>query len=147
MSGPKALLDSNVLIASVVEAHKRHQASSAMIAGHAPRAFAVAAHSFAETYSTLTRQSPTAPFRWSAEDAWAAVESLAAHTVLVGLSPGQTFEAIRTYAAQRGVGARLYDRLIGQAAVEHQLTQIVTWNVAHFRSLFPGLDIVTPSSA
>lgn len=65
-------------------------------------------------------------------------------TALVGLSAPQSFEAIRGYAQDGGVGARLYDRLIGQAAVAHDIPAIVTWNVRHMRGLFPGVRVVTP---
>ncbi len=146
MSAPDALLDSNVLIAAVAEAHEHHEASLSLIAGRPPRSFAVAAHSFAETYSTLTRRSAGAPFQWSAQEAWAAVESLAAATVLVGLSPAQTFDVVRAYALAGGVGPRLYDRLIGEAAVQHGLRRLVTWNVAHMRGLFPELEVVDPTA-
>ena len=145
MSGAQALLDSNVLIAAVAEAHEHHEPSLALIAKRSPRTFAVTAYSYAEAYSTLTRRSPTSPFQWTAEEAWAALESVAALSVLVGLSPGQTFDAVRAYAAQGGVGPRLHDRLIGQAALEHDLPRIVTWNVARMRGLFPGVEVVDPA--
>ena len=56
----------------------------------------------------------------------------------------QTFHAIRRYAQGGGIGARLYDRLIGEAAAAHAIPQIVTWNGGHMRSLFPKLTITTP---
>ena len=144
MATPAALLDSNVIIAMVAEAHQHHTASIALLASpDAPR-FAVSAHSFAESYSTLTRRSAASPFRWSAEDAWAAIESVAAVTTLVGLTPGQTFDTLRDYAANRDVGARLYDRLIGQAAVQYDINTIITWNIGHMRDLFPDLNVLDP---
>jgi len=104
----------------------------------------VASHSYAEAYATLTRFGERAPFRFTAAEAWAALESIAAVTDLIGLTPAQTFAAIRAYSQENGVGARLYDRLIGEAATAHELPAIVTWNVGHMKSLFPSLDIVTP---
>ena len=65
-------------------------------------------------------------FRWSATEAWATLESVAAATLLVGLTPAQTFDTIRDHAKAGGVGARLYDRLIGQVAVQYGLHDIVT---------------------
>ena len=111
--------------------------------GNGPR-FAVAAHSYAETYSTLTRKGGPAPFDFSPAQAWAALESLRAVTDLVGLSPAQTLAAVRGYADGGGVGPRLYDRLIGEAAVAHGVPHIVTWNAAHMRGLFPRLAVSTP---
>lgn len=145
MSGPDALLDTNVVIAMVSEAHEHHEASIALADGSRTGRFAVAAHSHAEAYSTLTRRGATSPFRWSSVEAWAAIESVGAITVLVGLTPGQTLETIRSYAEAGGVGARLYDRLIGQVAVQYGIPTVVTWNIGHMHNLFPNLEVVTPA--
>ncbi len=80
----------------------------------------------------------------TADEAWAALESVRAVTALVGLTAPQSFEAVRGYAQGGGIGARLYDRLIGEAAVAHDIPMIVTWNVRHMRGLFPGLRVVAP---
>ncbi len=143
----EALLDSNVVIAMVAEAHEHHAASAALLPAGGERRFAVAAHSYAEAYATLTRQGASAVFRWSAADAWGTLESVAAATVLVGLSPAQTFDTVRRYAEDGGIGARLYDRLIGQVAVQYAISRIITWNVRHMRGLFPSLDVRNPAAA
>lgn len=145
MSGPEALLDSNVLVAMVAEAHEHHESSYVLASSARTGRFAVAAHSYAEAYSTLTRRTLSAPFRWAPAEAWAALESVAAITSLVGLTPGQTFETVRSYAEADGVGARLYDRLIGQVAVQYGISKIVTWNIGHMRDLFSKLEVVTPA--
>jgi predicted nucleic acid-binding protein len=147
MATIEALLDSNVIIAMLDERHVHHAASSALVTGGDVKTFAVAAHSYAEAYTTLTRRNASAVFLWTAEQAWAALESVAAATVLVGLSPAQTFDAVRSYAAEGQIGPRLYDRLIGQVAVQYGIARIVTWNVKHMRDLFPGLDVVDPARA
>ena len=144
MATIEALLDSNVVIAMVAEAHEHHGASVSLGASGTEGRYAVAAHSFAEAYSTLTRRAERAPFRWSAEEAWSALESVAAITRLVGLSPAQTLETVCGYAENGGVGARLYDRLIGQVAVQYGIPRIVTWNVGHMRDLFPQLEVLSP---
>ena len=134
------------MIAILAEAHEHHTASLALVAGPKPAHFAVSAHSYAEAYSTLTRGGDRAPFGFSAGEAWAALASLRAITGLVGLTAAQTFEATGLYAASGGIGSRLYDALIGGAAVVHGIPGIVTWNVAHMRSLFPNLDVLTPKA-
>jgi predicted nucleic acid-binding protein len=139
------LLDSNVVIAMLAEDHEHHAASLALLVGEDRGAFAVAAHSYAEAYSTLTRRGEHAPFRFTAAEAWAALESVRAVTSLVGLTAAQTFDAVRQYADSGGIGARLYDRLIGEVAVAHGIGRIVTWNTGHMRSLFPTVEIITPA--
>lgn len=138
-----ALLDSNVLIAILAEAHEHHVASLDLLTGKRGQ-FAIAAHSYAETFTTLTRRGEFGPFRFSSEEAWAALESVRAVTALVGLTPAQTFDAVRNYAQSGGIGARLYDKLIGEAALIHEIPSLVTWNVGHMRGLFPTLNILTP---
>jgi len=139
-----ALLDSNVVIAMLVEAHEHHAPSSNLFADDGRWQFAVAAHSFAEAYSTLTRRTERAPFRFTPEEARAALDSIRAITILVGLTPARTYAAIRDYAQGGGIGARLYDRLIGEAAVANGIGRIVTWNVGHMQRLFPNIDVMTP---
>lgn len=144
MSKVLALLDSNVVIASVAVEHEHHKASAALLNEFSFRSFAVAAHSYSEAFSSLTRRSRGAPFEFDPEDAMAALESVAAQCVLIGLTHAQTFDAIRDFAGVRGIGPRLYDKLIGETAVVNGIACIVTWNVAHFTSLFPTLTVVGP---
>lgn len=146
MSKPRALLDSNVIIASVAEAHEHHESSIKLFGLTPIQTFAVASHSYSEAYSILTRKAQSSPFKWSSVDALAALESVAARCVLVGLTHAQTFDAIREFAGDGGMGPRLYDKLIGQTAVVNGLSAIVTWNVGYMSSLFPSIDVFDPAS-
>jgi predicted nucleic acid-binding protein len=139
-----ALLDSNVVIAMLAEAHEHHRPSLALFDEPSHPSFAIAAHSYAEIYSTLTRRGERAPFHFTAEEAWAALESVRAVTALIGLTAAQTFDTVRKFAQTGGIGARLYDRLIGEVALIQGISMIVTWNIGHMSSLFPGLRVVTP---
>ena len=140
-----ALLDSNVIIACVAEAHEHHAASLALLTECDATSFAIDAHSFAEAYTTLTRSGEHAPFGFTADEARAALESLRAVTRLVGLTPSQTFDTIRRFAAEGGIGSRLYDALIGQSAVVHGIPAIITWNTRHMAGLFRGMTVSTPA--
>ncbi len=147
MTAPAAaLLDSNVVVAILSEAHEHHQASLTLLTGADPARYAISAHSYAEAYSTLTRCGDRAPFQFSAEEAWAALASLRAATILVGLTPAQAFDVVRAYSASGGIGPRLYDALIGRAAIVYSIPMIVTWNLGHMRGLFPDIGVVTPSA-
>jgi hypothetical protein len=61
------------------------------------------------------------------------LESVRAINALVGLTPAQTFDAIRRCVQTGGAGARICDRLIDRAAIAHDIKIIVTWNVALMR--------------
>ncbi len=144
---PEALLDSNVLVAAVTATHVHHTASAALFAEGSAGRWAVAAHSHAEAYNTLTKRSGPDPLGRSPADARKAVSGVAAVTVLVGLTPAQTLTAIERFADGGGVGARLFDFLIGEAARQAGLRRVITWNVGHFRGLFTDLRVLTPADA
>jgi predicted nucleic acid-binding protein len=141
------LIDTNVIVAALAEAHQHHAASLALFTAQPPLRMAVAAHSYAEAFTTLTRRGDHAPFRWPAQEAWAALESVAAATRLVGLTPAQSFEAVRDYAAAGHIGARIHDQLIARAAQAAGAAMLVTWNVGHLRGLAAGFDVRTPIAA
>jgi hypothetical protein len=107
--------------------------------------FAVAAHSFAEAYNTLTREGADAPFKFPPDEALAVLEDLRSHIDLLGPTPSQTFDSVRRYAQAGGIGPRLYDKLIGDVAVLHGIECIVTWNLKHMRGLFTSLIVQTPA--
>ncbi len=142
----RALIDSNMIIAAVAETHEHHSASFDVLRDSDPGALAVAAHSYAEAYGILTRRSERANFGFTAQEAWSALETVRATTTLVGLTANQTINAIRDYSRAGGVGASLYDKLIGEAAIVHAIPMIVTWNVSHMQGLFPNLQVVTPAT-
>ncbi len=146
MSDLLILVDTNVIIAALAEAHEHHAASIALFSAKPSLKLAVAAHCYAEAFSTLTRRSEHSPFRWPANEAWAALESVAAVTRLVGLTPAQSFEAVRDFAGAGNVGARIYDFMIARAAQTSRAELLVTWNVGHFRGLIEGLEVLTPAS-
>lgn len=142
---PGALLDSNVLVAALAETHQHHAESMALLVNAGSNRFCVAAHSYAEAFTTLTRQGGAAPFRRGPEEVVRALHSVAAATRLIGLTPAQTLEAVGSFAAAGGIGARIYDWLIGQAAVMAGVGAIITWNTGHMRSLFPRFIVLTPA--
>ncbi len=145
--GAEALLDSNVLVAAVVSTHDDNEPSAALLATASPGRFALAAHSFAEAFVTLTKQGPWAAFNWTARDALIGLEYVLPRLTVVGLSPAQTADAVRRYAQAGLIGARVYDHLIGSVAVHHAIPRIITLNLRHMRSLFPALDVVEPADA
>jgi len=141
------LLDSNVIVAGLEEDHSHHGPSVRILIAAENQRFGVAAHSYAEAFTTLTRRSGPSPYGWEPARAWASLESVSAVTALVGLTPTQTVWAVRAFSEHGGIGARIYDWLIGQAAIEAGIPRVVTWNISHLRPLFPQLDILTPDQA
>ncbi len=121
-----------------------HAPSLALFTSDPQQTIAVAAHSYAEAFTTLTRRSERSPFRRSSQEAWTSLEAIAAVTRLVGLTPAGSLAAVRDFAASGGIGARIYDYMIARAAQAAGAEALVTWNVGHFRGLIDGLDVRTP---
>ena len=142
MSAARTLVDTNVIVAAVEADHPHHLQSAALFTDN--RSLSVAAHSCAEAFDTLTRRGTNAPFGRPADKAWASLAAVLAVTDMVGLTAAQTLDTIRSFAERGGIGARLYDRLIGEVAVRNGIPAIVTWNVGHMRGLFPDLSVLTP---
>lgn len=141
----EALLDTNVIVAAADKDHAHHPHTIGFFDGSRSGRFAVAAHSFAEAFTTLSRRGASAVYRWPPTSVAQALDAARAATVLIGLTPAQTYDAMRSYAVGGGIGARVNDYLIGQAAVMHGVPAIVSLNVGHMRSLFPALDVRTPA--
>lgn len=142
----EALLDTNVVVAALVDSHPHHAPSFSLLDDET-RLFVVAAHSLAECFNTLTRRGGGMAYRWSPTDAWIGLRQVSAATRIVTLTSSQTLRAIRKYAEAGGVGPRLYDALIAEAAARAGLPRLITWNVAHMQSVAPHLDVVTPVQA
>ena len=140
-----ALVDSNALIAIVATEHQHHEASLRFGALFQRARFAVADHSFAGAYNTLTRAGPQGPARFTPDEAIAVLEDLHRRVDLLGLRPSQVFDGLRRYALAGGVGPRLNDKSIGDVAVFHGIGTIATWNRNHMIGLFPTLTVKTPS--
>ena len=141
----RVLLDSNVIVAAVIATHEHHPPSAAVFGSRRTTDIIVAAHSYAEAFTTLTRRGTCAPFQRSADEAWVALERLATLTTLVGVSPAQRFDATRRYASSGGISARLYDFLIGSSALAARAESIVIWNLGDYRPLFPDCIVETPT--
>lgn len=140
------LLDTNVIVASLYECHADHRDSLALLVERHGRGvpMLVAAHSIAEVFVTLTRRSGPSPVAWPAQRAADVLAGLRRSTTIVGLTPAQTAEAVDAFAAF-GIGPRLYDFLIGRAGLAAGATTLATWNLRHFRSLFPHSDVRSPA--
>ena len=138
----KTLVDSNVLIASLDESHVHHLPSYEVLEAFADDQLIVSAHSLSEAFNKLTRGVSTTAF--PPFQAATALRDFALRFVVHALTTDQTLAAMAEFARGGGRGPRLYDYLIGQIALVHGATRIVTWNVRDMTPLFPMLTVVTP---
>lgn len=145
MGRRRGLIDSNVLVASAGLGHQHHRASARLINDSQPLSFATARHCLTEFYNGATRGSVAGSEPLTPSAALGALGALEATLEVLDISADQHGEAIRRFAELGGRGARVYDYLIGHAALVHTIPLIVTWNVKHFTLLFPTLRVATPA--
>lgn len=124
--------------------HSSHADAIAFLNADNLPSLTIAAHSHAEIYVALTKRSGPAPILLDAIVARDALADLARITRVISLSASATVDAVQRFALI-GVGARLYDYLIGQTGVLHGAAAIVTFNPGHMRALFPTVAVHTPA--
>ncbi|MBV8972674.1 MAG: PIN domain-containing protein [Sphingomonadaceae bacterium] len=138
------LVDFNIIVAAIVDHHSSHADAMAFInAGDLPPLL-VAAHSYAEAYSTLTRRGGPQPYGLDPRRAVEGLRTIQSLSTTVAMNAEQTVSAVEAFA-DVGIGARLYDYLIGRTGVVYGANTIVTFNTAHLRALFPALAVRTPA--
>ncbi len=135
----KALLDSSILVAALVEAHPRHGESVVWLARarQGKVDLVIAAHSVAETFSVLTTL-PARP-RIDPSTAWLLLtESVLSVASLVTLSAADYRSTLARFAEQGLAGGVVYDGLIAAAAVKAGVDCIVTLDPKDFTRVWTG---------
>jgi len=143
----KALLDTSVLVAGLVESHPRHSESFLWLQQirQATVQGLIATHSVAETYAVLSTL-PVSP-RISPFAAWALVEhSVLPYLLSVDLGAPSVREVVERLSRQGLAGGIVYDALTAAAAVQGEAECIVTLNPDDFRRVAPprSLEVREP---
>lgn len=125
--------------------HQHHLPSLEALSAMVGKGYTTAVHCLSECYSNLTRTRTMGGLALTPQEAMVALERFEAALEVLSLSAGEHQTALRSFADAGGRGPRLYDYLIGYAAVVHFVPVIVTWNTRHFLPLFPQLRVLTPA--
>jgi predicted nucleic acid-binding protein len=132
----RALFDTSVLIAGLVEAHGKHSQSFPWLQKikHTEVQGLIAAHSIAETYAVLSTL-PVSP-RISPSAAWALLEhSILPFVQVVDLSAQETQVVVQRLSRQGLAGGVVYDALIAEAATKAKAECVVTLNISDFKRI------------
>ena len=138
----RALFDTSVLIAGLVEAHGKHVQSFPWLQKirHAEVQGLIAAHSIAETYAVLSTL-PVSP-RITPSAAWALLEhSILPFVQAVDLSDQETQVVVQRLSRQGFAGGVVYDALIAEAAKKGKAECVVTLNVSDFQRIAQGTSL------
>jgi predicted nucleic acid-binding protein len=135
------------MIPLLVRSDERHAAVAAEVdrrlAGG--ESMVLAAHTLAETYAVLTSLPP--PRRLSPRDARVLIERNFVQVAeqAVALDGPAYVELLGRMASQGVSGGRIYDAVIAACAERAGVATLLTFNVAHFRSLVgPRIEVVAP---
>ena len=134
----KVFLDTNVLIAAMVQKHAAHERALAVlerVQNGTDQGF-VSAHGLAELYGVLTKLPP--PLRHSPEQALLTIQENVLGYFKIASLDGTDYSALIRDAALAGIqGGTIYDAVLlksaGKAAVDH----IYTLNLKHFAAVAP----------
>jgi predicted nucleic acid-binding protein len=141
----RGLIDSNVLIAASDADHEHHADSLSFLRSVIDRRFVTSQRCTSETYSNLTRPRRGGGAGFTPSEAMAAIDRIEGKFDILSLTVANHHAALRAFANNGGTGPRVYDFLIGYAALVNGLPLIVTWNTRHFEPLFPSLRVTTPT--
>jgi predicted nucleic acid-binding protein len=144
----KVFLDTNVLVASVVQGHESHARAFAVLDRVQSKKDegAISAHSLAEMYAILTKLPP--PKRHSPEQALLSIEeNVVKHFKISSLTGSECIALIREAALSGVRGATIYDAVLLKCAEKAEPEKIFTFNLRHFQNVAPkniGSQIVAP---
>ena len=134
----RALFDTSVLVAAVVQAHSMHAKALPwlMRAQNRDLQLVLSSHSLAELYSSLTRL-PMSP-RITPDRASKIIDGvIAAADEIVPLSAEDYTSTIQRISEMGLAGGIVYDALIACAAEKARVECLVTFNASHFRRVWP----------
>ncbi len=134
----KVFLDTNVLLAAVLEKHAAHERAFAVlerVQNGKDEGF-VSSHSLAELYANLTKLPP--PFRHSPEQALLSIEENIFKYFKISSLTGGDYGALIREAALAGIlGGTIYDAVLLKCARKAGVDQIYTLNLKHFEAVAP----------
>jgi predicted nucleic acid-binding protein len=144
----RVLFDTSVLVPAVVQAHSMHARALPWLMraqSGGDLQLVLSSHSLAELYASLTRL-PVSP-RITPDRASRIIDGIvAAAREIVSLLPEDYTSTIQRISGMGLSGGIVYDALIARAAEKSMVEHLVTFNVSHFRRVWPEGEplLVTP---
>jgi predicted nucleic acid-binding protein len=131
----KVLFDTNILVASTIEAHPHHSISLPWIQQVRNRIIQgyISTHSIAELYAVMTRLPLAQPLNPQQIHELIVNNLESFHPV--DLESNDYLEIIRNVAVLNITGGGIYDAIIAQAALKANVDMLLTMNSKHFTRL------------
>ncbi len=139
----KALFDTSILIAALVEPHPMHERALPWL-GQAKAGsieMVVAGHTLAELYAVLSTL-PVKP-RIAPAVAWRLIhENVETRAKVVSLTPTEYTAVIKKISDSGLSGGIIYDALIAKVAQKSKIDRLLTFNGDHFKRVWPDGEAV-----
>ena len=135
----KVFLDTNVLIAAMVQKHTAHARALAVLerVQNGTDKGVVSAHGLAETYCILTKLPP--PLRHSPEQALLTIQENVLAYFKISSLDGADYSTLIREAALTGIqGGTIYDSVLLKSASKAEVDVIYTLNLKHFAAVAPA---------
>jgi predicted nucleic acid-binding protein len=131
----KVLFDTNILVASTIEAHPHHSISLPWIQQVRNRIIQgyISTHSIAELYAVMTRIPLAQPL--NPQQIYELIVNNLESFHPVDLESNDYLEIIRNVAILNITGGGIYDAIIAQAALKANVDMLLTMNSKHFTRL------------
>lgn len=136
----RVLLDTSILVASMLESHSKHIQSFKWLSKCKEGAYTgiISLYSFAELYAVFT-SSPIHP-KIAPAIAWQMIhENLLSFMEVISLSKKDYINVLGSLSVSQITGGAVYDALICHCAVKGDAERIVTLNVKDFNRICPNL--------
>lgn len=144
----KALLDTSVLVAALLERHPNHLPALSWIqAIHQQRVEGtISAHSLAELYATLSAM-PASPRLTTSEIEQLIQTNVVSHFSVRSVNARRYVALVRRMAEAGHRSGVIYDAIHAEVARQTKVDRLVTLNPRHFHRVWDGdpTAIVTPS--
>jgi predicted nucleic acid-binding protein len=143
----KALLDTSVLVAALVQPHPEHLRALPWLTKAKSKSteLVISSHTIAELYAVLSTL-PVSP-RISPGLAWRLIrESIEPLFSIVSLTSSEYFATVKHLSEMGLSGGAVYDALIVRAAQKSGADRIVTFNMNDFKRIWPegASSIISP---
>lgn len=136
----KVLFDTNTLVAALVETHPHHQRALPWLINTKQKNITglMGSHSLAEIYSTLTKL-PIHPKISPSLAEKLIIADITPNFQTVVLDQNDYLMVLHILATNNIEGGATYDALIAHAAYKAQADKLLTFNVKHFKRVYPAI--------
>ena len=135
----KILFDTSVIVPALITSHPKHNQAFLWLKRAISGEFdmIVASHTIAELYAVLT-SIPVSPKITPSLALRLICENIETRAEIISLTSSDYIDTIRFVGSLGLTGGVMYDAIIVKAALKAEVDKILTFNINHFKRIYPG---------